>query len=213
MKEDQLIITEERLNKFTRVAASRQHMTVILENVHDKHNIGAVMRTCDSVGVQELYILYTDPGLGKAHLDRVKASSTGVRKWLDIHFYMDVDECMTAVKKKYDKIYATHLDEESQSLYATDLSEGVALLFGNERDGVSQEALTYADGNILIPQYGMVDSLNISVACAVTLYEASRQRLSKDMYISPESISSENQVHLDRFLAKHHEKYVQKAQK
>lgn len=176
------VITEKRLAKFARVAALRQHMTVIIENVHDPHNIGAVMRTCDSVGIQELYVLYTETHLTEEKINDVHGSSTGVRKWLDVHFFKDVDKCFKAVRKKYDRIWATHLGTNSKKLYGIDLTGNVALLFGNEHQGLSSEALSYADGNYIIPQFGMVGSLNISVACAVSLYEAARQRDEKGMY-------------------------------
>ena len=176
------VITEKRLDKFARVAALRQNMTVIIENVHDPHNIGAVMRTCDSVGIQEMYVLYTEARLTEERLKEVQGSSTGVRKWLDIHFFTEPALCFQAVRKKYDKIWATHLDTESVELYELDLTDKVALLFGNEHEGLTEAALSYTDGNFIIPQFGMVNSLNISVACAVSLYEAARQRHKKGMY-------------------------------
>jgi len=173
-------------------------MTVIIENVHDPHNIGAVMRTCDSVGIQELFILYTEEHLDEEHLNKVQGSSTGVRKWLDVHFYRDVDKCFSAVKKKYDVVLATHLDHEGRSLYDQDMTKKVALLFGNEHDGVSTKALAHADGNFIIPQYGMVNSLNISVACAVTLYEAARQRTAAGFYTDQPPKPALNQEYIDR---------------
>lgn len=188
------MITEKRLQKFDTVAARRQQMTVILENVHDPHNIGAIMRTCDAVGIQEIFILYTEDRLTEEQLDKVKSSATGVRKWLHIHFYRDVKACFEAVKKKYDNIWATHLGDKSISLYEVNLTENVALLFGNEHEGITQDALSYADGNFLIPQYGMVGSLNISVACAVSLFEAARQRNAKDMYSSKLDPNDENRT-------------------
>ena len=176
------MITERRLEKFRQVAAQRQQITVIIENVHDPHNIGAIMRTCDAVGIQEIFILYTENRLSEERLDQVKSSATGVRKWLDIHFFREPKECFAAVRKNYSKIWATHLGNESVSLYEVDLTKNVALLFGNEHDGISETALSFADGNFIIPQHGMVGSLNISVACAISLFEALRQREAKDMY-------------------------------
>lgn len=173
------------------VAAFRQKMTVVLENVHDPHNIGAVLRTCDAVGIQEVFIIYTDERLDAQRLNNIKVSSTGVRKWMDIHIFHSVEECMNRVTQHYDYMVATHLDAESKSLYSLDLSKSFALLLGNEHEGLTPEILTYADVNIVIPQFGMVQSLNISVACAVILYEASRQRQSNDMYQS--TISTDDQ--------------------
>ncbi|MFK7934614.1 MAG: TrmH family RNA methyltransferase, partial [Saprospiraceae bacterium] len=176
-------ITDKRRAKFEQVVQRRQpNLTVIIENVHDFHNIGAVLRSCDSVGIMEIFVLYSDAHLTKNHLALGKRSSGGARKWVDVHFYTDVDACFEHVKSKYPTILATHLTTESKDLYELDLTQPVALLFGNEHKGVSEAALAYTDGNFTIPQMGMVESLNISVACAVTLYEAMRQRKEAGFY-------------------------------
>ena len=198
------VITEERLAKFARVAATRQNMTVIIENVHDPHNIGAVMRTCDSVGIQELFILFTEDHLDSKRLDQVHGSATGVRKWLHIHIYRDVDACFKVVREKYDAIYATHLDHESKGLYDLDLTRNVALLFGNEHQGISEASLAHADGNFIIPQFGMVNSLNISVACAVSLYEAARQRQAAGLYEN----GKENKALYEHYISQHNKRYL-----
>jgi tRNA (guanosine-2'-O-)-methyltransferase len=167
-------MTPEREERILSVLNRRQpDLTIVMENVHDPHNISAVMRTCDSVGIQEIYVLNSRLTL---HTAFGKKSSSGAAKWLTVHQFQDTKECMTAIKKKYDKIYATHLGVESHSLYDLDLVQSVALVFGNEKEGVSDECLQYCDGNFIIPQMGMSQSLNISVACAVSLYEACRQR-------------------------------------
>ncbi len=176
-------MTEARLAKFKEVAQRRQNnLTVILENVHDHHNISAVLRSCDSVGIKEIFVLYTQPGLTAEHLRLNKRTSSGARRWVDVNFYKDTAACFEHVRRNYDKIYSTHLEETPTSLYSLDLTQSVALLFGNEKDGVSKEALKHSDGNFIIPQMGMVQSLNISVACAVVIYEALRQREAKGMY-------------------------------
>lgn len=168
-------MTPEREERIRSVLSRRQpDITVVMENVHDPHNISAVMRTCDSIGIQEIYVLNSRLTL---HTAFGKKSSSGAAKWLTIHQFQDTKECMDAIRKRYDKIYATHLGKESHSLYDLDLAGSVALVFGNERDGVSEDCLQYCDGNFIIPQMGMSQSLNISVACAVSLYEACRQRI------------------------------------
>ena len=173
-------MTPEREERIRQVLHRRQpDLTVIMENVHNPHNISAVMRTADSVGIQELYILNTRIS---RHEKFGKKSSASAANWLTIHHFDNTEECFSALRKKYAKIYATHLGVASQSLYALDLREPVALVFGNEHSGVSEEALRHCDGNFIIPQVGMVRSLNISVACAVTLYEAMRQRLADGFY-------------------------------
>jgi len=202
------MISERRKEKLSKVAAARQRMTVIIENVHDPHNIGAVIRSCDAVGIQEVYILYTEDHLTQAKLIELNSTSTGVKKWMHIHFFRDVQSCFHAVRKKYDLIFATHLDTESKDLHDLDLTQNIAFLFGNEKDGVSEEALALTDGNFIIPQYGMVQSLNISVACAVTLYEALRQRKEAGMYIENiEGSQNFNKKVFEHFLDTHKAEY------
>ncbi|MFM2226586.1 MAG: hypothetical protein RJA07_2788 [Bacteroidota bacterium] len=171
-------MTPERLEKITRVAMNRRFdITVILENVHDPHNISAVLRTADAVGIAEVYVI-DDVKYSK----RIgKKSSSSANKWVDVHSFKTIDECLAIVKPKYNKILCTHLNAEAVELYNNDFSTGsIALVFGNEHDGVSAELLSKCDGNIFIPQIGMISSLNISVACAVTLYELFRQRKTND---------------------------------
>lgn len=197
-------MTPERKAKFERTVRMRQlDLTVILENVHDPHNIGAVLRSCDSVGIQEIYVLYTEPHLGQDRIELGKRTTAGTRKWVDVHLYREAAACFAAVRSRYDRILATHLDTSSKDMYDLDLSSSVALVFGNERDGVSEEALAYADGKFRIPQAGMSESLNISVACAVTLYEAYRQRRQKGYY-DRSSLNEEARRHLlEDFINRH----------
>ena len=176
-------VTPERKNKITAVLNKRQpDITLVFENVHDPHNIAAVMRTCDAGGVQDTYILNTKTRQAKRFGKKSSASAAG---WLTIHHFESVEECFKTVKSRYEKIFATHLGEQAYSLYELDLTTSIALVFGNEHSGVSEEALQYCDGNFIIPQVGMVQSLNISVACAVTLYEAFRQRSRNGFYERP----------------------------
>src|SRR3982751_2985181 len=169
-----LRMTPERFNKITAVLSKRQNdLTVVLENVFDPHNISAVMRSCDAVGVQEIYVLNTKIPRHKKWGTR---SSSSAAKWLTIHQFENADECFTEIRKKYDRILTTHLSANAVSLYKVDFTVPIAIVFGNEHSGVSEEIRKFSDGNFIIPQVGMIRSLNISVACAVTLYEACRQK-------------------------------------
>lgn len=168
------IMTPEREKRLNDVLSKRQpNLTVVLENVNDPHNISAVMRTCDAVGVQDIYILNT--AIAK-HKKWGAKSSSSAAKWLTIHQYTNAAECFEVLRKRYKKIYTTHLSSDAVSLHELDLTEPVALVFGNEHGGVSEEIIKMADGNFIIPQVGIIKSLNISVACAVSLYEAYRQK-------------------------------------
>ena len=173
----------ERLQRITNLVKQRQFdLTVVLENVHDAHNIGAVMRSCDCVGIKEIYVLYSSDRLNENELIIGKRTSAGARKWVDVLYFENTKTCFEAVKSKYDQVLGTHLSKEAKSLYELDLNKSTALVFGNEHRGISEEALKYLDGNFIIPQFGMVESLNISVACAVSLYEAARQRNAQNRY-------------------------------
>jgi len=167
-------MTPERTERLTNVLAKRQPgLTVVLENVRDPHNISAVMRTCDAVGVQDVYILNTKIGLHEMWSAKTSSSAA---KWLTVHQFTNAEECFAALRKKFSKIYTTHLSTDAVDLYEINLTESVALVFGNEHSGVSDDIIGMADGNFLIPQVGIIKSLNISVACAVSLYEAYRQK-------------------------------------
>ena len=167
-------MTPERSQKLVNVLNKRQNdVTVVLENVFDPHNISAVMRTCDAVGVQEIYVLNTKI---PRHKKWGAKSSSSAAKWLTIHQYDNAEECFSSLRKRYSKILTTHLSTDAIDLYEIDFTRSVALIFGNEHSGVSEEIRTLADGNFIIPQSGIIRSLNISVACAVTLYEAYRQK-------------------------------------
>lgn len=176
-------MTPERRDKLIQVLSKRQpDLTVVLENVFDPHNISAVMRTCDAVGVQEVYILTNQIPRHKKWGPR---SSSSAAKWLTTYQFDDAEECFAALRKRYSKILTTHLSSDAVGLYEIDMTEPIALVFGNEHSGVSEDIRNMADGNFIIPQVGIIRSLNISVACAVTLYEAYRQKNRAGHYNRP----------------------------
>jgi tRNA (guanosine-2'-O-)-methyltransferase len=176
-------MTPERKSRLQNVLDKRQdNLSVVLENVFDPHNISAVMRTCDAVGVQDVYILNTKI---PRHKKWGAKSSSSAAKWLSVHQFTNAEECFAELRKKYKLILTTHLAGNSVSLYDIDFTEPVALVFGNEHEGVSEEIRKLADGNFIIPQTGIIKSLNISVACAVSLYEAFRQKNNAGHYDQP----------------------------
>lgn len=185
-------MTPEREQKLRAVIQKKQlDLTVVMENVDDPHNIAAVLRSCDAVGIKEVYVINEVPVNVKLS---GKRSSSSANKWLDIQYYKNVKFCFEAVRKKYGTILGTHLGKQSSSLYDLDLTGSVALVFGNEKDGLSEEAISLCDGNFIIPQVGIIQSLNISVACAVSLYEAFRQRSLHGKYEHPISMEQENLI-------------------
>jgi len=167
-------MTPERQERLLSVLNKRQNnITVVLENVFDPHNISAVMRTCDAVGIQDIYVLNTRIA---RHKKWGQKSSSSAAKWLSIHQFSDANECFAELRRHYRLILTTHLSSDAVSLHEIDFTQSIALVFGNEHEGVSEEIRALADGNFIIPQVGIIKSLNISVACAVTVYEAMRQK-------------------------------------
>lgn len=189
--------SERRMARIRDVLRKRQpDLTVVMENIHDPHNVSAVLRSCDAVGVMRVQLLYNlekFPRIGKK-------SSSSANKWLTWNKFTTVDECYAALRAEGYAIYATHLSNEAASLYELDLTKKVALVFGNEHRGVSDEAAARADGNFTIPMAGMIQSLNVSVACAVSLYEAMRQRLARGAYDAPKCSPRELQRLFDEWI-------------
>ncbi len=158
-----------------RATASRRlpDLTVVMENIHDPHNVSAIIRTCDAVGVMQVELLYTletFPRIGRK-------SSSSANKWVKHRRHNSVKECYARLHSEGFAVYATRLDPRAQLLYDLDLTRKVAFVLGNEHRGVSEEAASGADGLVIIPMRGMIESLNVSVAAGVCLYETLRQRL------------------------------------
>jgi tRNA (guanosine-2'-O-)-methyltransferase len=171
--------TEKRTNKIVSVVTARQQsLKVVLENIHDPHNVSAIFRTCDAVGVEKVSLVYNYeqfPRIGKK-------SSASAFKWVEKEKFKSIDECYGELHKNGFVVYASAISTDAKSLYDLDLTKKVAVVLGNEHRGVSGEAAKLADETFLIPMFGMVQSLNVSVATAVILYEAMRQRMKKNMY-------------------------------
>ncbi len=191
--------TQRRLEKMLRVIRNRQpDLTVVCENIHDPHNVSAMLRTCDAVGVETVYLLYTYqefPELGKK-------SSASAKKWVRTRKFKDPQALRETLKQQEMTIYATRIEEGAISIFDIDWTQPAAIIMGNEHRGVSEEALSIADGNIYIPMFGMVQSLNVSVATAVILYEACRQRLSRGLYPNPRWDETAVQQKLEEWSAK-----------
>ncbi len=173
--------TSERMAKIERVLSHRQaDLRVVLEGVTNAHNASAVMRTCDAAGVLYLDLIGPNPDLLRPN----KAISTRADKWLEIGVPPTPAACFGPLKKAGYEIVATHLVRDAVPYTDIDFSRPVALVFGSEAEGISEECQAFADRNVRIPMSGMVQSLNLSVSVAVILYEALRQRAARG-YDSP----------------------------
>ncbi len=205
-------MSPQRQERLRETAHKRQFdLTVILENVHDPHNISAVMRSCDAVGIREIFVLYTDSRLTEERIQLGRKTSGGASRWMDVFLFETAEACIREVRKRYDRILATHLSAAAQDLYSLNLTQSTAFLFGNEHEGLSETALEYADGNFVIPMMGMTQSLNISVACAVTLFETLRQRKEVGFYDQHNPASPEQQeALLEDYTERHKQKIKQR---
>lgn len=189
-------MTPERRERLLSVLNKRQaNLTVVLENVEDPHNIAAAMRTCDAVGIQDIYVLTNKTP--RRHWGR--RSSSSADKWLDVHQFTDVNLLFTELRQRFDKIYTTHLSSDAVSLYDIDFTGSVALVFGSEHYGISDETRALADGNFIIPMQGIIRSLNISVACAISIYEAMRQKLVAGQYDQPSLPGAQREMLLNEW--------------
>lgn len=175
--------------------ANRQpNLSVVLENVSDQHNIFAAIGSCEAVGVGKVYVIHEMKTL---EWKQGKRTSGKALKWIDYELYPDVESCMAEVTEKHADILATHMHASATELHETDLTGSVAIVFGNERYGISNNMMQYATGNIWIPMLGMTPSLNVSVACAVTLYEAMRQKRRAGHYDQPHLTEQQINAYLD----------------
>ena len=163
----------ERRRRIDEVVASRTRtLTVVMEALGDPQNVNAVLRTAEAFGVQEVHVV---EGPMKAY-DPNKKISQNADKWLDVVRWKTSAECLLHLKERGFAIYATHLGDGSQDLSALSFARPVALVFGNEHRGVSEQALAHADARYAIPMRGFSQSLNVSVAAAVSLFRAVERR-------------------------------------
>ena len=168
--------TPERIEKVSRVLSHRQSdLRVVLEGVTIAHNASAVIRTCDAAGILHLDLISPNPDLVRFN----EAISTRADKWLEIGVHPTPAACLGSLKKAGFEIVATHLQKDAVPYTDVDFARPVVLVFGSESEGISEEALIFADKIVRIPMLGMVQSLNLSVSVAVILYEALRQRAAK----------------------------------
>ncbi|KGQ22393.2 tRNA (guanosine(18)-2'-O)-methyltransferase TrmH [Thermus filiformis] len=173
--------TPERIARIREVLSRRQpDLTVLLENVHKPHNLSAILRTCDAVGVLRAHAVNPTGGV-----PTFNETSGGSHKWVDLEVHPDIRSAIAHLKGQGFQVLAAHLSEGAVDYREADYTRPTAVLLGAEKWGVSEEAAALSDLHIKIPMMGMVQSLNVSVAAAVILFEAQRQRLRAGMYERP----------------------------
>lgn len=172
-------MSPERMEKIKEVINRRQSdLTVIMDNVHKPQNMAAIARSCDAVGIPELHLVSSTPGGGFLN---AKAAS-GCKKWIDIKPHQTISEAYKHLREKGYQILVAHFSENAVPFRQIDYTKPTAIVVGAELDGISKEAADLADRHIIIPMMGMTQSLNVSVATSLILFEAQRQREEKGFY-------------------------------
>ncbi len=174
-------MTPERLERINRMLDKRQpDLTVCMEGLHKSHNLAAVVRTCDAIGISDVHAVW------KSDEAEVRGgSAAGSQNWIDVHNYNKTADAITALKAQGMQVLVTNLSDTAVDFCEIDYTKPTAIILGQEKFGTSKIALELADQDIMIPMVGMVQSLNVSVACSVVLYEAQRQRQIAGMYDQP----------------------------
>lgn len=179
------------------VLAQRQDdLTLVLANIHDPHNVSAIYRSCDAFGVSRVHLFYTEtafPALGR------KTSASG-RKWVESVRHGDADDLFDSLRGY--QVLATSFTPEARPLRSWDFLAPTAVILGNEHSGVANELLARACGQLYIPMHGMIQSLNVSVAAAVILAEAARQREDAGLYGKARMSGQEFEQRLAEWLKK-----------
>lgn len=168
----------QRYARIREMLARRQpDLTVCMEQVHKPHNVSAIIRTADAVGVHEVHAVW--PG---NRMRTMASSAAGSNSWVDVKTHRTIEDAVGVLKQRGMQILATHLSDKAVDFREIDYTRPTCILMGQEKTGITRQALDLADRDIIIPMTGMVQSLNVSVASALILYEAQRQRQNAGMY-------------------------------
>ena len=167
-----------RYDRLKQVLDKRQpDLTVLAEDVHKPHNFSAIIRTCDAVGVFEVHAVNRH-----SELPTYSQVAQGSEKWVQLHIHSDITTAIKYLQQENYSVYAAHFSNKAVDYREVDYTKPTAILLGTEKWGVTNVAADLVDGHIIIPMLGMVQSLNVSVANAVILFEAQRQRLAAGLY-------------------------------
>lgn len=175
-------VTPRRRARLLEVLSQRQpDLTLVLANIHDPHNVSAIYRSCDAFGVSRVHLYYTNtpfPALGRK-------SSASARKWVESERHRDEEALFAALHGEGMQVIATSCSPGARPLREWDFLRPTAVILGNEHEGVDEQLLARADGSLYIPMHGMIQSFNVSVAAAIILAEAARQREAAGWYATP----------------------------
>lgn len=172
-------LTEARKSKLRSVLTNRQpDLTLVLNNIHDPHNVSAILRSCDAFGVFGVHLYYTRekfPALANS-------SSGSAKKWIDLTRHREAGTMIAGLRDRGMQIVGTGFSAAAKPVMDIDFTRPTAIILGNEHRGMDPDVKAHVPDEIFIPMFGMVQSLNVSVAAATILYEAMRQRRAAGMY-------------------------------
>jgi tRNA (guanosine-2'-O-)-methyltransferase len=172
-------LTADRKTRLRSVLAKRQpDLTLVLNNIHDPHNVSAILRSCDAFGVFGVHLYYT-----REKFPSLASSSSGsAKKWIELTRHSDAGIMIKGLRGQGMQIVGTGFSPSARPIMDIDFTRPTAIILGNEHRGMDPDVKAHVPDEIFIPMFGMVQSLNVSVAAAIILYEAMRQRLAAGMY-------------------------------
>jgi tRNA (guanosine-2'-O-)-methyltransferase len=169
-----------RFEKINELLNRRQpDLTILMDEVHKPQNLAAVIRTADAVGIGKVHAVWPKSEIASHH-----HTSGGSANWVKVDVHKCRSQAINQLKQDGMQVLAAHLSDNAVDFREVDYTKPTAILLGNEKQGVSAQASELADQHVVIPMHGMVQSLNVSVANAIILYEAQRQRQQAGMYQS-----------------------------
>lgn len=181
----------ERYTRIQQVLKARQpDLTVCLEEVHKPNNVSAVIRTADAIGLHKIHAVWPNK-----QMRTLGHTSAGARNWVEVDTHDNIHDAVTSLKQQNMQVLVTNLSETAVDFRDIDYTKPTAIIVGSEKEGISKQALALADQDIVIPMIGMVQSLNVSVASALIMYEAQRQRQAAGMYQQEKSQLPEETIH------------------
>lgn len=185
----------ERYQRIQQVLKARQtDLTLCLEEVHKPNNVSAVIRTADATGLHRIHAVWPND-----KMRTLSHTSAGARNWVEVDTHDDIESAIGELKRQGMQVLVTHLSDSAVDFRDIDYTKPTAIILGSEKAGASETAKRLADQDIIIPMLGMVQSLNVSVASAVILYEAQRQRSAAGMYDNDVSQVPADEIHRTLF--------------
>ena len=167
---DHDIVGQERQARVRRMLADRLGSVVVLaEAIHRRHNTSAILRSCEAFGVHDVHLI-----TGRFRTSR--GAARGAERWLELSRWGSIAECIAHLRSRGFRIFIADLADDAYTPDSLPVDGPVAILFGNELNGVSDEARALADGAVIVPMRGLTESLNVSVAAACVLQRVSERR-------------------------------------